>query len=89
MKTGHIKARVIDESELKKSSAERQAEALLHRLDDGKAIEVELNGSSARTIRRTFSKAASNLGIAIKVRAKDDKVYILLRPRGSAAVDDT
>ena len=74
-----MKARIIDKKELKKSPMERQAESLLRGLNSEKAIEVDLDGTSARTIRRTFSKAGANLGLSLQMRTRDDKVYVLLK----------
>ena len=74
-----MKARLVDKSELKKSPEERQAESLLRRLKADKAIEVRLDGTSARTIRRTFSKVATNLALEIRLRTKDDRVYVVLK----------
>lgn len=74
-----MKAKIVDKRELKKSPEERQAESLLRGLTADKAIEVELDGTSSRTIRRVFSKAGANLGLTLQMRTKDDKVYVLLK----------
>ena len=74
-----MKAKIVDKRELRKSPTERQAESLLRRLSADKAVEVSLGGTSARTIRRAFSKAAANLGLSIQLRTRDDNVYVLLR----------
>lgn len=74
-----MKAKIIDKSELKKSPTERQAESLLRRLSADKAVEVNLDGTSARTVRRAFSRAAANLRLSIQLRTRDDKVYVLLK----------
>ena len=74
-----MKAKLIDKQELKKSPMEREAERLLRRLSGDKAIEVYPDGTSVRTIRRAFSKAATNLAIDIQLSTKEDKVYVVLR----------
>ena len=74
-----MKARIVDRSELKKSPTERQAESLLRRLSADKAVEVNLDSTSARTIRRAFSRASANLGLSIQLRTRGDKVYIILK----------
>ena len=78
-----MKAKIVDKSELKKTPEERQAETLLRRLKVDNAIEVVPDGTSARTVRRMFTKAATTLGLDIELRAKDDKVYILLKQEKS------
>ena len=83
-----LKATFVDKEELKKSPLERQAETLLRRLDVNKAIEIELDGTSSRTVRRVFSKAASNLGLAINLKTKDERVYVVLKPRKAAGQDE-
>lgn len=79
-----MKAKIIDKSELKKSPMERQAESLLRGLSADKAIEVDQDGTSARTIRRMFSKAGATLGLSIQMRTRDDKVYVLLKQEKAA-----
>lgn len=86
-----MKAKIVDRKELKMSPAEREAESLLRRLTADKAIEVSLDGASARTVRRAFSKAATNLGLTIQLRTKDERVYVLLRqekPSKQGAVNE-
>jgi len=77
-----MKARIIDKVELGLSPANRQAEALLSKLNADNAVEVHLDNVSARTIRRTFSKAAAKLGLSVEVRTRDRIVYVLLKPEG-------
>lgn len=74
-----MKARIIDKKELRKSPSERQAESLLRSLTQDKVIEVDLKGTSSRTIRRAFTKAGANLGLSLQMRTKDEKVYVLLK----------
>ena len=74
-----MKARIIPKADLKKSTEELEAERLLAQLTDDKAIEVTLNGQSARTIRRAFTKAATNRGMVIRLQTKEDRVYVLLK----------
>lgn len=74
-----MKAKMVDKSDLKKTPEERQAETLLRKLRVDNAIEVVPDGTSARTVRRMFTKAATTLGLDIELRVKDDKVYILLK----------
>lgn len=82
-----MKAKIIDKTELKKTPDERQAEGLLRRLEPDKAIEVTPDGSSARTVRRLFSKCAVNLGMEIELKSKDDKVYVLLKKTKDGGYD--
>ena len=74
-----MKARLISIADLKKSAEELEAERLLTQLTDDKAIEVTLEGQSARTVRRAFTKAATNEGMVIRLQTKEDKVYVTLK----------
>lgn len=74
-----MKARIINKEDLKKSAEELEAERLLGQLTDDKAIEVTLNGQSARTIRRAFTKAATSQGMVIRLQTKEDRVYVMLK----------
>lgn len=74
-----MKARIIPKADLKKSTEELEAERLLGQLTDDKAIEVMLDGQSARTIRRAFTKAATNQGMIIRLQTKEDRVHVTLK----------
>ena len=76
-----MNARIIDMSEvgLDKTPLEREAEELLGQLTADKAIEVDLNDVSDRTIRRSFWRAADSLGLDIRMRIRENKGYIFFR----------
>ena len=74
-----MKARIIDVSELKKSALEMEAEGLLGKLTKDKTIEVTPDRQSARTIKRAFNKAATTLGLTIRYRTRNDRLYVLLK----------
>ena len=74
-----MKARIIPIADLKKTTEELEAERLLTQLSDDKAIEVTLENHSARTIRRAFTKAATNEGMVIRMQTKEDRVYVVLK----------
>ncbi len=64
-----------------------EAERLLSQLTDDKAIEVMLEGQSARTIRRAFTKAATNQGMVIRLQTKEDRVHVTLKGETTKEAD--
>ena len=82
-----MKARIIPKADMKKSTEELKAERLLSQLTDDKAIEVMLEGQSARTIRRAFTKAATNQGMVIRLQTKEDRVHVTLKRETTKKAD--
>ena len=76
-----MKAKIVDKADayLERSLLDREAAGLLRELTPEKAVEIDLEDVSDRTIRRSFKRAAESLGLAIRVRTRENKVYILLR----------
>jgi len=75
-----MEAKIIKLSELKKTPEEREAERLVSQLDAVNAIEVALGPSdSPRKVTSLFRRAAKTLGKQIRIRRRDDKVYVVLR----------
>ena len=74
-----MKAHIISKADLKKTPDELQAERLLDQLTEDNAIEVMLNGQSARTVRRIFTKGAESKGKVIHLRTKEDRVHVTLK----------
>ena len=72
-----MKAKIIDKSELKKTQLQREAEELVAQLTTEKAIEITPDDTPSRTARRAFRQAAAALGVAIRMRKKGDKIYVL------------
>lgn len=79
-----MKAKIVPKAELAKTPEERQAETLLRKLNADKAIEIAPGGTSVRTVRRVFTKAAATLALDIELRTKDDKIYVLLKREKTA-----
>ena len=74
-----MKARLIPKTDLKKSDDQLEAERLLRQLTDEMAIEVMLDGQSARTIRRAFTKAATTQGMVVRLQTKEDRIHVTLK----------
>lgn len=78
-----MKAKLIDVADLKKTDAEKQAEALLQQLfqeGNKKAIEVVLNDKETpRKVNNIFRRAAETLGKEIRIRSKEGRTIILVK----------